>query len=299
MDAAVIDFHGRYLVAKTDPITFVSDDIGAYAIHVNANDIAVMGGTPRWFLAAILLPEGRSTVKSASAVFTQISRACRAVGVSLCGGHTEVTAGIERPIVVGQMLGEVEKKRLVTAAGVRPGDAIILTKGIAIEAVSIMARVRGKEIERRFGKAFLARCKAFIRRPGLSVIADAKAAMGEAGVNAMHDPTEGGLSSGLHEMALASSCGIVVERSEIRVLPEAGALCAHFGLDPMGAIASGALIVSVDQRRAPGVLRGLKKAGIAASVIGRAARRGGVRISENGKTTPLKPFEQDEITKIL
>lgn len=299
IDSAVIDFHGRYLLAKTDPITFVAEDIGVYTIHINANDIAVMGGTPSWFLATILLPEG-TPVKSVESIFAQLSRACRQIDVTLCGGHTEVTYGIDRPIVVGVMLGKVDKGKLITGGGAKAGDDIILTKGIAIEAVSVMARTHEKELSKAFPKSFIARCKNFIKRPGLSVLKDARAALRHGRVHAMHDPTEGGLATGLYEMAEASDCGILVDKEAIPVLPEAGKLCGHFGLDPLGSIASGALIISIDPRDTKKVLEGLKKEGVKAALIGKVtSKRDGVRIKEGKTIKILEFFERDEITKIF
>ncbi|MGH7428421.1 MAG: AIR synthase related protein, partial [Candidatus Methylomirabilaceae bacterium] len=116
-DAAVLDMGDRYLVATTDPITFVAEDLGWYALVVNANDLAVRGATPRWFLATCLLPEGRTTEATVDALFGQLSAACRHLEVSLIGGHTEITHGLDRPLVVGTMLGEVAKDRLVTTGG--------------------------------------------------------------------------------------------------------------------------------------------------------------------------------------
>ncbi len=127
-DAAAIDMGDRYLLLKTDPITFVADDIGTYTVRINANDIATMGGKPKWLLTTILLPERQSTDEFVEEIFRQLSAACRELGVSLCGGHTEITSGLERVIVVGSMIGEVAKGALITTAGAEAGDDIILTK---------------------------------------------------------------------------------------------------------------------------------------------------------------------------
>ena len=173
-DAAVIDTGGpRYLVAKTDPITFTADQIGWYAVHINANDIATMGARPVWFLATLLLPQNLTTEGVAEKIFRDVLEACQMIGVSLVGGHTEITHGLTRPIVVGQMLGEVDKNRLVRTNGARPGDVIILTKGIAIEGTAIIARERADEVARILGKEALARCQNFVFRPGISVLKDA------------------------------------------------------------------------------------------------------------------------------
>lgn len=300
LDAAVIEFGNRYILAKTDPITFTSKDIGLYTININVNDIASMGGIPRWFLAAILLPAGKANIKMAEPIFSQLSNACKKLGICFCGGHTEITAGINKPIVIGQMIGEVQKERLVTAAGVRIGDAIILTKGIAIEATSIMAREKANELTRKFGISFVIRCKNFIKNPGIGVLKDSRIAAKHAKIHAMHDPTEGGVATGLNELAIASEIGIIVDRGKIPVFSECRKLCGYFGINPLGAIASGSLLIAVSEKDSKKVVQGLKRNGIAASVIGKAvARKRGVKIMENGKLKNLKIFERDEITKIF
>lgn len=299
IDSAVLDLKKGYLVAKTDPITFVAEEIGSYAVDINANDIAVMGGTPRWFLATILLPSGKATASSVERIFKGLSSACKKNGVTLCGGHTEITFGIDRPIIIGQMLGEVPKDRVITSAGAVPGDDIILTKGIAIEAVSIIARNFAPELEKRFGAPFVKKCRGFIKTPGISVLKDAKIALRCAEVHAMHDPTEGGLSTGLFEVAKASGCGIILER-EASVLPEAARLFRYFGLDPMGCIASGALIIAVGPKGAKKTLKTLEKAGIPAWRIGRVTGRNeGLLVAGAGGNTPMRLFERDEITRLF
>lgn len=300
IDAAVIDFAGDYLIAKTDPITFVAEDIGLYAININANDIAAMGGKARWFLAAILLPEKKTTPRMVAGIFSQLSKACQDLDISLCGGHTEITFGINRPIVIGHMLGEVKKKDLVTAAGAKVGDDILITKGIAIEATSILGRKKEKLLRRRFSQRFINRCQETIRRPGLSVLKDAQTAMRCGKVHAMHDPTEGGLATGLHELAMASRVGVLVVKESILILPECRSLCDYFGIDPLGAIASGALLITLNSGDSKRVIKGLGEEGIKAAVIGKiTAKRKGIKIREGEKVKNLPLYERDEITKIL
>lgn len=300
IDAAVIKFGGDYLIAKTDPITFVAEDIGLYAININANDIAAMGGRPRWFLANILLPEKKTTPAMVEKIFSQLSRSCKELDISLCGGHTEITFGIDRPIVIGQMLGEVRKRGLVTAAGAKVGDDIILTKGIAIEAISVLGREKEKELRKGFPPAFIKRCKKIIKAPGLSVLKEARTALSLGKVHAMHDPTEGGLATGLHELAIASGVGVLVNKEAIPILPECGRLCDYFGINPLGAIASGALLITIHPRYTKRVIEGLAKQGILANVIGKITeKKKGVKIIEDGKVKRLPLFERDEITKVL
>lgn len=299
-DAAAIDFGEKYLLAKTDPVTFVAEDIGTYTIFVNSNDIASMGGRPRWFLATILLPENGTTEELVERIFDQLSSACRRIDVAFCGGHTEITVGIDRPILVGTMIGEVEKDRLITTGGARPGDDILLTKAIAIEGTSILARERGEEIAGLFGEEFLRSCRKLAEKPGISVLEDARIAMREGRVHAMHDPTEGGLANALHEVAAAADVGLLVEEDRIPILDECRILCRHYGLDPLGFIASGSLLIMVEPSDSGKIKRSLEEAGVPAAIIGRiTGKEEGVKSRSEGRTKDLPRFDRDEITKIL
>ena len=213
-DAAVIDFPDRYLIAKTDPITFAMDEIGWYAVHINANDIAIRGARPRWFQSAILLPKERATEGLVEEIFGQISRACRDLGVTIVGGHTEISPGLDRPIVVGSMFGEVTKEKLVTTSGARPGDEILLTKGIVIEGTAIIAREFGARLKKLGMTAGeINRCRKFL--DNISIITEAKIAAATAGTSAMHDITEGGLATALEELSAAGGHSIRVDADNI------------------------------------------------------------------------------------
>ncbi len=301
-DAAVIDMGDRYLVATTDPITFVTDvseDLGWYALVVNANDVAVRGAAPRWFLATCLLPEGGATEDSVEALFAQLGAACRELGVSLVGGHTEVTHGLDRPLVIGTMLGEVARDRLVTTSGARTGDALLLTKGVPLEGTSIIARSRAAELRARgYAEALLAKARGYLAK--LSVVPEARLAVELAPVHAMHDPTEGGLATALWELADAAGVGLAVEAERIPVLPEGRALCAEYGLDPLGTIASGALLLALAPSDAGVVLHACARDGIDCAYIGRVLpRESGVTLAVGGRDRELPQFPQDEITRLF
>lgn len=299
-DAAVIDFGDRYLIAKTDPITFTAERIGWYAVNINANDVAVMGATPKWFLATVLLPEGKTIRRLADEVFDDIRRACEELGVSLCGGHIEVTLGLPRPIVIGQMLGEVQKNKLVRNDRTEIGDDIVLIGGIAVEGTSVVAREKGDELCRLFGEDFLDRVKRFLIEPGISVVRAALLAATSAKVNAMHDPTEGGIATGLHELALASGTGMLVHRDSIFVYPETETICEHYGLNPLGVLASGALLVTANPKETSKLTAAMSKAGFRSSVIGKVVpKKKGIRIKRGGRLVRLRRYDSDELTRIL
>ena len=300
-DAAVIDFGDRYLVAKTDPITFATDAVGWYAVHVNANDIAAMGAIPRFFLATILLPEGKATPELAESIFASIHQAAGHLGITVCGGHTEITRGLDRPIVIGQMLGEVEPDRLVRSSGLKAGDALILTKGLAIEATAIIAREKREELlQRGFSADFLDRCAGYLETPGISVVRDARIAAEAGDVHAMHDPTEGGVATGLFELAAASGVGLEIETDALPISPESTRLCDEYQLDPLGIISSGALLVGCSPDSAQTILTALQSAGIPAACIGTACEPSfGLQLNRDGQLFPLPEFSTDEITRLF
>jgi hydrogenase maturation factor len=297
-DAAVIDLGTEYLVATTDPITFTAERLGWHAVNVNANDLATLGARPRWFLAALLLPEGRTTPARARGIFRETLRACRALGVTLAGGHTEVTARLDRPILVGLMLGEVKKSRLLRKDSQRPGDRVILTKGIAIEGTAILAKERARVLTKRLGAAAVRRARRLLFQ--ISVLREAKLAAAHPGVRAMHDPTEGGLLAGLYELAHAGRVGLRITQEKIPVLEETRAFSGVLGFDPLALIASGALLVVASPRATPRLLRNFVRNGISASVIGEVRRESeGLEILDAGRRRPLRAPARDEIARLL
>ncbi len=300
-DAAVIDMGDRYLVASADPITFATDDLGWYALQVNANDIAVRGARPRWFLATVLLPDGATTDDTVATLFDQLTAACEDLEIALVGGHTEITHGLPRPIVAGTMLGEVAKDKLVTTGGARVGDAVVMTKGVPLEGAAIIAREREAELRARgVPPAVIRRAKNFLREPGLSVLPEAEIACELAHVHAMHDPTEGGIATALVELAEAAGVGLRIDHDRIMVLPEGRALCEAYGLDPLGTIASGALLMTLGAAEASIVIHALARESIDCHFIGQVVdREQGVTLVEGSRQWPMPLFPQDEITRIF
>lgn len=300
-DAAVFDLGDRYLVAKTDPITFATSEIGWYAVNVNANDVAVMGARPRWFLATVLLPAGKATGEMAESIFRQIYEACDALGVSLAGGHTEITVDLNRPLVSGTMLGEVAPDKMLMTAGARPGDRVLLVKSAPIEGTALIALERETELrERGYDEGFICRAQRFLREPGISVVAPALIAADAPGVHAMHDPTEGGVMTGLLEMARGAGAGMIVDLDAIPIAAEGATLCREFGLDPLGTIASGAVLVAVAESDADALVRRLARDGYPAKTIGAFTEAAaGLVARRGGRPVEWPQFAADEITKIF
>jgi hydrogenase expression/formation protein HypE len=299
-DAAVIDLGegtGDYWVVTSDPITFTTDEIGYYGVVVNLNDIATMGAIPKWFLATLLFPEEGTDLDIIEKVFSQIHNACRRFGISFVGGHTEITPGIGRMILSGHMMGEVKKDRLVTTSGARAGDLLLLIKGVCIEGTSIIGREKEAELlGRGLTSSFIQKAKNFIFDPGIDILQAARVACDAVSVHSMHDPTEGGLINGVVEMALASEKEIVVDLEKVRIYEESRILCQEYGLDPLGVIASGSLLLTVSSSDLSRLQKAFEKASIPVQVIGQLKKGPARVLAMNGKE--IKPFSRDEILKI-
>lgn len=299
-DCAILDLGGETLLAlKTDPITFVADEIGWHVVQINANDIATTGAAPRWFLATVLLPQAATTAADAERIVRQIADACHELGITLIGGHTEITTGLDRPIVSGTLIGVVSRDRLIAPTGAQPGDRILLTKCVPIEATAILARDFATRLRPALDAHDLAHAVGFLRDPGISIVRDARLATTHGRVTAMHDPTEGGLALALWELAEASSCILAVDLSRVPIAPVSRRICAALKLDPYATLASGALLLTVAAEDAGAVAQGLSDAAIACADIG-AVESGPVGVwyeSINGRVLLDRP-ERDAITRL-
>ncbi|MCB0077194.1 MAG: hypothetical protein KDD73_07185 [Anaerolineales bacterium] len=299
VDGAVLNTDGALLVAASDPITFASQRIGWYAVHINANDVACMGATPRWFLATILMPQPGLSSQIAD-IFDQIYEACDSLGVALVGGHTEMTQGIDRPIIAGTMLGTVAADRLISPTNAQAGDAILIVKPFPIEAAALIANERAAELKAQgWTAAEIEAAQNTLFDPGLSVVDAAQIAMAYGHVRAMHDPTEGGIAGGLRELAQAAGLGLEVDIDALPRLPLGVRLCLEYDLNPLGAIASGSLLVVMSADHADGLVARYAAEGIVAANVGRMTEAGsGEWLLSDDERMPLPTFSVDEITKL-
>jgi len=300
-DAAVLDFGDRYLVAKTNPITFATEEIGWYLVNVCVNNMVVRGVRPRWMLNTILLPEGKTTAEMVEQIFRQIYQACSEVDVLIIGGHTEVTFGLDRPLAVGCLIGEIERQRLIPTGGAQPGDTVLVTKSLAIEGTAILAREKQETLLRKgYDLEFIQRAQGFLYDPGISVYDEALTAAETGVVHAMTDATEGGLATALHELAEAAGVGLRIEAESIPIRAETQKICAEFGIEPMGLIASGMLILTAPQQKADDLRRQLAERGLTCTAIGSITpRENGRLLSVEGELVELPYYASDELTRAL
>ena len=264
-DASLIQIGDKVIVVSTDPITGSVEDIGWLVVHVNANDIATFGVAPRWLLVSIMLPSGYKPLELAK-IMKQIDEASRELGVAVVGGHSEVTERIDQPIIVGFMMGATEKDNYVTASGARTGDAILLTKTVAIEGTAILATEGYATLSKSISVDVIGKGRKLRER--ISVVKDGVVAFATGHVHAMHDPTEGGLAGGIHELCDASHVGFEIRSDDIPISSPTRRICETLEINPLELISSGSMIISCAAENANEVIHALESEGIAATRIG-------------------------------
>ena len=298
-DTAAVDTNeADTLVLTSDPITFVTDRIGHYAVLVNANDMATAGAVPRWLLTSLLFPR-RTTAAEIHQVMSDLVGVCRAHGIVLCGGHTEITDAVTRPVINGTMLGTVDRARLIDKRRIRPGDRLLLTKAIAVEGTAIIAGEFAAELQRRgLPRAVLQRALALAQDIG--ILAEAAVCRDHPGLSGLHDVTEGGLATAVRELASAGQCGLRLLVDRIPVFEETRQICSLMGIDPMGLIGSGSLLICCRPEAADDLVRRLAAAGIRATDIGEFVEaEKGVAAEANGHPVDWPAFDVDEITRLF
>ncbi len=298
-DTAAIDVTTEeVLVLKSDPITFATDSIGQYAVLINANDIATSGAIPRWLLTTLLFPCG-VTPYEIRKVIDELKQFSRQWDITLCGGHTEITDAVTRPVVTGMMAGTVARRDLIDKRNMAPGDRILMTKGVAVEGTAIIARefgVRLKNLgmtdsEIESSRQFLA---------NISVITEARLAADSGMVSAMHDVTEGGLANAVEELSIAGEYQIKIDVETIPIFTETRRVCSLLDIDPLGLIGSGSLLICCRNSGCESLMASIRDAGIDVTCIGEVLERGqGIIALKEGRPALWPQFEADEIARLF
>jgi len=297
-DAAIVSDGCKLIVLHGDPISGATEKIGWIAMNISTNDIATRGVKPCWALSCIMLPKG-SNEKILEKICREMSAAAKRLGVSIVGGHSEITLGLDHPLVIVFSMGVAEDDKYVTSSGAKPGSKIILTKSGGIEGTAILASDRGKILMSRLGKELVRKAVDYFDR--LSILEEAMIAFEFGGVQAMHDPTEGGISNGLHEVADASKTGFRVYEEKIKISPETSEICRFFEINPLNLISSGSLLIVAEQGKAAGIVDKIREKGIDASIIGEvlADDKCRVIVRSNGTIETLVRPLSDELWTAL
>ena len=298
-DTAAVDVGPEeVLVLKSDPITFATDAIGQYAVLINANDIATSGAKPRWLLTTLLFPSGVTPLEIRK-VFSELKEFSRRWGITLCGGHTEITDAVIRPVVTGMMAGTVARRNLIDKRNMATGDRVLLTKGVSVEGTAIIAREFGSRLaELGLSETEIARCRQFLAR--ISVITEAQLAAQSDTTSAMHDVTEGGLATALEEMSIAGNHRIKIELDAIPVFAETQKICSMLGIQPLGLIGSGSLLICCREAGCQSLMKTIRQSGIEINCIGEVLESGqGIQAVSGGQAIDWPRFEVDEITRLF
>jgi len=298
-DTAAVDVKTEeVLVLKSDPITFATDAIGQYAVLINANDIATSGAMPRWLLTTLLFPCG-VTPAEIHTVIKELQDFCRRWQITLCGGHTEITDAVTRPVVTGMMAGTVARHKLIDKRNMAAGDRVLLSKGVAVEGTAIIAREFGDRLAGLgLDDSEIERCRQFLA--DISIITEARIAAQSSATSAMHDVTEGGLATALEELSMAGGHRIKIDMDAIPVFAETRKICRLLGIQPLGLIGSGSLLICCRAAGCNSLIKTIGKRGIEVSCIGEVVDVGqGIDAVKNGRSTDWPRFEVDEITRLF
>ncbi len=291
LDFAAIRLGKKYLIVSADPITGASRRLGEYAVEVSANDVATSGNRPQFAESILLLPEGW-TERSVSVVAAQVDSAAKRLGISVVGGHTEITPGLERPIAAVTAFAVAD--RYVSSDQAEAGDSIMMTKSAGIEGTAVIAAESGR-VRRRLPKKTLERAERLAS--SVSVVEEAARGFETGSVHAMHDCTEGGVLGAVFEMSVASGLGFSLEPGLVPVAPETRAVCDALSLDPLKLIGSGSLLMSVEKGSEDRVAAALEPLCLA-TVIGRFAKSGRVMVGRSGKVA-VREAPEDELWRAL
>lgn len=251
-------------VLSSDPVIWEDSLDGRCGVHANLNDLAAGGAQPVGLMLTALLPPGVEEPEMRSMVQT-IAQECEPLQVQILGGHTEVTDAVNRPIVSMTAVGKAKKDMLISTGGVRPGDDVIVTKWIGLEATAKLAHNRREELLSRYPGHLLDDAERFEQY--FSIIPEAATAV-KSGVRAMHDVTTGGIFGALWELAEASGVGLEIELKKIPIRQETVEICEFFDLNPYQLGSTGSLLLAAEDGNR--LVLDLKQQGIPAVVIGKA-----------------------------
>jgi len=296
LDAAALKIGDRTLAFTTDPITFTKKNIGKYAVRVNVNDIACMGCRPRWFLSTFLLPIGTTDTELYD-LWHELVDELKVFGIQAIGGHTEVTAAVNQPVLTCQMIGEPVNDKILDLRDARPGDKVFLWRGAAVEGTALLANERYDDLKEHILPEQLDTMKNMINVPGICIWPAAEKLFPIDGLVAMHDPTEGGVATALHEVADAAGGGIEIDGDLVPVLSETKQLAEILHFDPLGLLASGSLIIVCRPEAAETIVSTLQSERIA--LIGELTENQERTIAFDGKKQELPRYDRDQILDAL
>ncbi len=296
-DISLTRVGGEILASHVDPIISAVGNIGWLAVHIACNDIATAGIPPRWILALVLVPEADDT-ELLKKIMGDIQRAAKGLGISIIGGHSEYSPGINRPLVAITALGTAGGREPIHTGGAKVGDHVLVTKGIALEGTSILAGDFTEQArELGLSEEDIHQAQALMEE--VSVVEDALT-LADHQVTAMHDVTDGGILENLLEIAHTSGVGLEAEYERMPIPPVVQRFAKAFQFDPLQMISSGTLAVTLPPEKAAGAKAALQAKGIPAAVIGQVVEGEGVVLKKGGSRIHYTEIqaEKDELARL-
>jgi hydrogenase expression/formation protein HypE len=295
-DAAVVEAGGQRLAFTTDafvvtPAFFPGSNIGELAVNGTVNDLAMMGATPLFLSAALILEEGLS-LEDLGLVVTAMAHACERAGVALVTGDTKVVerGSADGLFVVTSGVGLVPDGVEIGPERARPGDRILVSGPVASHGVAVMSRRAGVEFEGELASD---------TQPLTELV---RAMLHAGAVRVLRDATRGGIASVLNELADASGVSMLADEAAIPVLPPVRAACEMLGLDPLYVANEGVCVAIVAPEDADAVLAAARtmSAGADAALVGEVLEgpaKVGLRTGL-GATRPLIMLAGDQLPRI-
>lgn len=291
-DAAIVDIGSDVTIAISTRPMSIKDDCDIYRAIIGAtNNISAAGGKCVSIQVTLLLPEA-SCEDDIKRYMGYINDLCKEKGIVVSGGHTEVTSAVALPIIDVNAVGQITEK-FAKGNGAQSGDDIVVTKWIALEGTSVIAKNRSDELKKRFSIGFVDRAIDFLEYMDISREADIAK---KFGISAMHDASTGGIMGALWELGEASKCGINVDMMAIPVRQESIEICEEYGLNPYELQSGGCLVITTPKGKQ--LVEELWDNEIEATIIGKITDNNDKVVILNDEKRFIEPRRNEELYKL-
>ena len=292
-DSAIISIrYQKDLLVSSDPITFDSENIGKYVLDVCANDIYAAGGEPKWFLLTTLIPP-KTRYSDLKKVLSEVNERAKLLNIDIVGGHTEITEAVNKIILSGTILGTFNKN-FINGQVIKENQTIILGGLAGIEGSKIITE------NIKLSNSKLKNLSNLASNLSISIREIAEIAISTGKIIKMHDPTEGGISTAIHEICEFSNVGCEIDINAINFVSDFKEVCETLNINPLGVISSGCLLMICEEKDSLSIVNKLNLSGINGKIIGKTTKSLNRNIIKtDGSKEKLERFDQDEIIKIF
>ena len=293
-DCAAIEVGDNIVYLSTDPITGSNSGLGKLALNINCNDIATEGIPPIGIMLTILAPPHTKKEEIAN-IMKEAQEEAEKLNVSIIGGHTEITAAVNKIVISATSIGIGKKIDLKKREVVKAGDRLIITKGVGIEGTGIIAFEKEEELSEAISPELLKQAKSLL--DSTSVVKDG--VISNKFSKGMHDVTEGGLLGALWESSCFYNLGLEISYNNIYIHQCTKEICKFFKIDPLKLISSGTMLIITDKKNVSDLIEKLKLNHIEAFDIGEFTTSKEKVLIKNGERVIINPPQSDELYKVI